>query len=112
MGKKENWRQKRKQGDNKQLEPETRQTTIHLHKRLHKVTFKRKAPTAVKNIKEFARKAMFTRDVRIDPELNQEIWRNGVRNVDRRIEVVFERKKNEDDEESKEKMFTLVKLAK
>jgi large subunit ribosomal protein L31e len=111
MGKKENWRQKRKQGENKQLEPETRQSIVHLHKRLHKVTFKRKAPTAVKEIKKLAKKTMFTNDVRIDPELNQEIWRNGVRNTDRRIEVVFERKKNENDEESKEKMFTLVKLA-
>jgi large subunit ribosomal protein L31e len=112
MGKKENWRQKRKQGDNKQLEPETRQTTIHLHKKLHKVTFKRKAPRAVKEIKEYARKTMFTNDVRIDPELNQELWRNGVRNIDRRIEVVMERKKNEDDEDTKEKLYTLVRLAK
>jgi large subunit ribosomal protein L31e len=112
MGKKENWRQKRKQGGDKHLEPETRTTIIHLHKRLHKVTFKRKAPTAVKNIKEYARRCMFTKDVRIDPELNQELWRNGVRNVDRRVEVVMERRKNEDDEESKEKMYTLVRLAK
>jgi large subunit ribosomal protein L31e len=112
MGKKENWRQKRKQGDNKALEPDTRTTTVHLHKRLHKATFKRKAPKAVKEIKEYARRTMFTRDVRIDPELNQELWRNGVRNVDRRVDVVMERRKNEDDEESKEKMYTLVKLAK
>jgi large subunit ribosomal protein L31e len=112
MGKKENWRQKRKQGDNKQLEPEVRQTIIHLHKKLHKVTFKRKAPRAVKEIKEYARKTMFTNDVRVDPELNQELWRNGVRNIDRRIEVVMERKKNEEDEDTKEKMYTLVRLAK
>ena len=111
MGKKENWRQKRKQGENKQLEPETRQTIIHLHKRLHKVTFKKKAPRAVKEIKEYARKCMFTKDVRIDPELNQELWRNGVRNIDRRIEVVMERRKNED-EEAKENLYTLVRLAK
>jgi large subunit ribosomal protein L31e len=82
-----------------------------LHKRLHKVTFKRKAPKAVKEIKEFARKSMFTEDVRIDPELNQELWRNGVRNVDKKIDIVMERKKNEEDEEAKEKFYTLVKLA-
>ena len=111
MGKKENWRQKRKQGEAKQLEPETRQTIIHLHKRLHKVTFKKKAPRAVKEIKSYAQKCMFTKDVRIDPELNQELWRNGVRNIDRRIEVVMERKRNED-EESNEKLYTLVRLAK
>jgi large subunit ribosomal protein L31e len=111
MGKKENWRQKRKQGENKQLEPDTRTSIIHLHKRLHGVQFKKKAPRAVKEIKEFARKTMLTRDVRIDPELNQELWRNGVRNVDRRVEVVMERRKNEDEEDSKEQMYTLVKLA-
>jgi large subunit ribosomal protein L31e len=112
MGKKENWRQKKKQGDKGQLEPETRTTIVHLHKRLHKVTFKRKAPTAVKVIKEQARRCMFTKDVRIDPELNQELWRNGVRNVDRRVEIVMERRKNEDDEDNKEKVYTLVRLAK
>ena len=53
---------------------------------------------------------MFTKDVRIDAELNKELWKNGVRNVARRISVVLERKKNEDDEEE-EKMYTLVKLA-
>jgi large subunit ribosomal protein L31e len=110
MGKKENWKLKRKQGD-KALDNETRTTSFNLHKRLHKVTFKRKAPRAVKEIKEFARKSMFTQDVRIDPELNQELWRNGVRNVDRKIEIVMERKKNEEDDDAKEKMYTLVKLA-
>jgi large subunit ribosomal protein L31e len=112
MGKKENWRQKRKQGEAKQLEPDTRTTTINLHKRLHGVQFKKKAPRAVKEIKDYARKAMFTKDVRIDPELNQELWRNGVRNVDRRVEVIMERRKNEDEEDAKEQMYTLVRLAK
>ena len=34
----------------------TRDYTINLHKRLHRVTFKRKAPRAVKEIKKFATK--------------------------------------------------------
>jgi large subunit ribosomal protein L31e len=55
---------------------------------------------------------MFTNDIRIDPELNQAIWANGIRNLDRRVDVVLERKKNEEDEESTEKMFTVVRLAK
>lgn len=83
---------------------------IHLHKMLHKCTFKRKAPTAVKKIKDFVRKIMFTKDVRIDTQLNQAIWRNGIRNVDRRIKVVLERKQIEDDEEAQEKFYTLVRL--
>lgn len=94
----------------KELEPKSRTTIINLHRRLYKTTFKRKAPTAVKQIKEHASKTMFTKDVRLDPTLNQHLWRNGVRNLDRRVNVVFERKKNED-EDAKHKFYTLVKLA-
>ena len=53
---------------------------------------------------------MYTEDVRIDPILNQQLWRNGIRNLDRRVDVVFDRRKNED-EEAKSKYYTLVKLA-
>jgi large subunit ribosomal protein L31e len=35
-----------------------REYTIHLHKRLHGVTFKNRAPNAVKEIKKFAFLAM------------------------------------------------------
>ena len=94
----------------KELQPVTRKLTINLHKQLHGEKFKKKAPKAVKVVKALAQKMMFTKDVRIDAELNKELWKNGVRNVARRISVVLERKKNEDDEEE-EKMYTLVKLA-
>merc|ERR1740139_1759040 len=50
---------------------------------------------------------MQTRDVRIDTKLNKAIWSQGVRNVPKRIRVRFSRKRNED-EDAKEKMFTLV----
>merc|ERR1740133_649045 len=50
---------------------------------------------------------MQTRDVRIDTKLNKAIWAQGVRNVPKRIRVRFSRKRNED-EDAKEKMFTLV----
>jgi large subunit ribosomal protein L31e len=53
---------------------------------------------------------MRTKDVRIDPELNKSLWNNGVRNLSPRVNVIFERKKNEEDEERKEKMYTVVKL--
>ena len=66
---------------------------------------------AGKVVKTLAQKMMFTKDVRVDPELNKELWRNGVRNVTRRISVIMERKKNEEDDEAEEKMYTLVKLA-
>ena len=95
----------------KELQPVTRKLTINLHKQLHGEKFKKKAPKAVKVVKTLAQKMMFTKDVRVDPELNKELWRNGVRNVTRRISVIMERKKNEEDDEAEEKMYTLVKLA-
>jgi hypothetical protein len=39
----------------------TREYTINLHKRLHGVAFKKKAPRAIKEIKAFAQKAMGTK---------------------------------------------------
>jgi len=113
MGKKSNNpRTKHSKGkkENVELDVKSVPTTLNLHRRLHKVTFKRKAPTAIKEVKDAARKTMFTEDVRVDPILNQHLWRNGVRNLDRRVNVVFDRKKNED-EEATQKFYTLVRLA-
>ena len=110
MGKKSKNIQKGK-GDKKELQALTRKITVNLHKQLHGVQFKKKAPCAVKVIKQLVRRNMLTKDVRIDPELNKEIWRNGVRNLPTRVEIIMDRKKNEDEEEGQEKMYTLVKLA-
>lgn len=52
----------------------TREYTIHMHKRLHTVSFKKRAPRAVKEIKKFAQKAMKTTDVRVDVKLNKAVW--------------------------------------
>ena len=52
-----------------------------------------------------AQKTMGTNDVRLDPKLNQEIWKLGVKDVPRRIRVRLERKRN-DDEDAKEKLYT------
>ena len=89
----------------------SRTLSINLHKRLHKATFKNKAPKAIKQIKEQAQRTMFTDDVRVDPEVNKFIWEHGIRNVARRVKLTFERKKNEEDDENTNKMYTLVKLA-
>ncbi|CAE7889346.1 RPL31 [Symbiodinium sp. KB8] len=50
---------------------------------------------------------MATSDVRIDTKLNKFIWHKGVRNIPRRVRVRISRLRNED-EEAKEKMYTLV----
>ena len=52
----------------------TKEYTINLHKRLHGVTFKKKAPKGIKEIKKFAEQQMKTKDVRIDVKLNKALW--------------------------------------
>lgn len=114
MGKKANHQRQPRKGRGqrqvRELDAKKVTTTVNLHRRLYKCTFKKKAPTAVKQIKEHARKTMNTRDVRVDHGLNAHLWRNGVRNLDRRVDIVMERRKNED-EDAQEKFYTLVKLA-
>lgn len=57
----------------------TRECTIHLNKRLHKIGFKKRSPRAIKIIRKFAEKEMNTEDVRIDTRLNKAIWSRGIR---------------------------------
>lgn len=58
----------------KKKTPATREYTINLHKRMHGITFKKRAPRAVKEVKKFATKMMGTGDVRVDVKLNKAIW--------------------------------------
>ncbi|MBN3292498.1 NPAS2 protein, partial [Polypterus senegalus] len=85
----------------------TREYTINVHKRIHGVGFKRRAPRALKEIRKFAMKEMGTPDVRIDTRLNKAVWAKGIRNVPYRIRVRLSRKRNED-EDSPNKLYTLV----
>lgn len=86
-----------------------RELTIHLHKYVHGHSFKDRAPRAVKTIRQAAQKMMRTQDVRLDENLNKAVWKQGVRNVPRRIRVRFSRRRNEDDK-AKEKYYTLATL--
>ncbi|KAK2556076.1 60S ribosomal protein L31 [Acropora cervicornis] len=65
----------------------TREYTINVHKRVHNVGFRRRAPRAIKEIRKFAEKMMGTPDVRIDTSLN---------------------KHRNEDEDSIHKLYTLV----
>jgi len=85
----------------------TREYTINIHKRIHGIGFKRRAPRAIKEIRKFAEKQMGTPDVRIDTRLNKHVWSKGVRNVPFRVRVRLARKRNED-EDSPNKLYTLV----
>lgn len=87
----------------------TRDYTIHLSKRIHKMQFKRRAPRAIKEIRKFAEKEMGTSDVRIDAHLNKFVWKNGIKNVPTRVRVRMNRKINDNDE-ADEKLYTLVQL--
>ncbi|PIK52298.1 putative 60S ribosomal protein L31 [Apostichopus japonicus] len=85
----------------------TREYTIHLHKRVFGMSFKKRAPRAIKEIKKFAQKMMGTDDVRVDTRLNKHIWAKGIRSVPYRVRVRLARKRNED-EDSIHKLFTLI----
>ena len=60
-------------GDKRQ-EVCTREYTINLGKRLHGITFKKRAPRAIKEIQKFAAKQMGTKVVRVDVKLNKAVW--------------------------------------
>ncbi len=49
--------------EKKVMEPVTRDYTINLHKRVHDIAFKKRAPRAVKEIRKFAQAVRFRRAV-------------------------------------------------
>uniref|UniRef100_A0A4X2KUD8 Large ribosomal subunit protein eL31 n=1 Tax=Vombatus ursinus TaxID=29139 RepID=A0A4X2KUD8_VOMUR len=59
----------------------TREYTINIHKRIHGVGFKKRAPQVLKEIRRFAMKEMGTPDVLIDTRLNKAVWAKGIRNA-------------------------------
>merc|ERR1711934_32541 len=91
----------------KSTEAVTREYTINLHKRLHGITFKKRAKRAIKEIRTFTQKEMKTTDVRLDVKLNRAVWANGVKNVPRRLRIQIQRRKN-DDEDASEEMYSIV----
>merc|ERR1711915_1144728 len=88
----------------------TREYTINLHKRIHGMQFKKRAPRAIREIKKFAEAMMGTPDVRIVVSLNKLVWSKGVRNVPRRARIRLARRHN--DEDSTHKLYTLVSAVK
>nr|XP_048306903.1 60S ribosomal protein L31-like [Myodes glareolus] len=83
------------------------ESTTNIHKRIHGVGFKKRAPRALKEIRKFVMKEMGTPDLRIDTRHNKAIWAKGIRNVPYRSWVRLSRKRNED-EDSPNKLYTLV----
>ncbi|XP_032611022.1 large ribosomal subunit protein eL31-like [Hylobates moloch] len=85
----------------------TREYTISIHKRIHAVGFKKRAPRALKEIRKFAMKEMGTPDVPLTPGSTKLSGAKGIRNVPYQIRVRLSRKRNED-EDSPNKLYTLV----
>ncbi|EAL46339.1 ribosomal protein L31e, putative [Entamoeba histolytica HM-1:IMSS-B] len=89
----------------KEMAPITREMTIHMHAYLHKESFKKRAPKAIKIIRFLAIKTMKTHVVKFDMGLNQFIWSQGIRSVADRIRVRMARLPIEGEEG---KFYTLV----
>ncbi|XP_045043711.2 large ribosomal subunit protein eL31-like [Desmodus rotundus] len=85
----------------------TREYTISIHKCIHGVGFKKRAPRSLKEIWKFAIKEMGTPDVCIDTRLIKAVWTKGISNVSYRIQAQLSRKHNED-EDSPNKLCTLI----
>ncbi|XP_049555548.1 60S ribosomal protein L31-like [Orcinus orca] len=85
----------------------TREYTNNIHKRIHGVGFKKRAPQALKEIRKSAMKKMGTPYVCIDTRINKAVWAKGIRNVLYHIRVRLSRKRNED-EDSPNKLYTFV----
>uniref|UniRef100_A0A2K6GY54 Large ribosomal subunit protein eL31 n=1 Tax=Propithecus coquereli TaxID=379532 RepID=A0A2K6GY54_PROCO len=97
----------KKKGHSAINEVVTREYTINIHKHIHGVGFKKRAPWALKEIRKFAMKEMGAPDVRIDTRLNKAVWAKGIRNVSYGIRVRLSRKRNED-EDSPNKLYIVV----
>lgn len=84
----------------------TCECTVHIHKYVKGVQFKKRAPKALKALREFASKEMRTKDVRIDESVNKFLWSQGIRNPPHRIRVRLSRKRCDDPD--KVHAYTLV----
>lgn len=85
----------------------TREYTINLFKKMKGSQNNNRAPKAIKEIKKFANRSMGTSDVRLDPKLNVELWKRGIKSVPFKLRLRISRKKNED-EKAKFPMFSYV----
>ncbi|EZG77691.1 60S ribosomal protein L31 [Gregarina niphandrodes] len=93
----------------KELEPLKIDCTVRLMRGVRCTAPKKHAPRAIRNLKAQAQKVMLTKDVRIDPQLNEAVWTKGVNHLPNKIRVRFNRKRNED-EDATERFYTVVEL--
>ena len=92
----------------------TMESTIHISPRVRGVGNKRRAPRAIKVIKDLCRRTMGTKDNRIDVKLNKYMWRTGIKNVPNRVRVRMSRKVHQQTEggaRGRGKLYTIISLA-
>jgi large subunit ribosomal protein L31e len=85
-------------------------TTIHLSKLIQGKTFHKRAPCAVKRIKNFVAKFLKVKDVKVDGPLNSFIWSQGVKGVPTRVRVRVQRKvaESRDGAGKRKRLYTVV----
>mmetsp|Transcript_17733 Transcript_17733/g.44825 ORF Transcript_17733/g.44825 Transcript_17733/m.44825 type:complete len:109 (+) Transcript_17733:963-1289(+) len=66
---------------------------LNLHKRMHGIKFKKRAPCAISEIKKFAQKVMGSKNIRIDTQLNKYLWVKGARHTPNRIRILMVKKR-------------------
>jgi len=92
----------------------TYEVTFNLASTLKRMCgMKRRAPRAVRSIKNYARKFMNTQVVKLDADLNKYLWSQGIRNPPKKLRLVLERKPletgEEEPEQGKQQYYTLIK---
>uniref|UniRef100_A0A4X1UEI1 Large ribosomal subunit protein eL31 n=1 Tax=Sus scrofa TaxID=9823 RepID=A0A4X1UEI1_PIG len=101
------WAPAKKGGEKKRGRSAINEVVTRIHKRIHGVGSKKRAPRALTEIRKFAMTEMGTPDVRINSRLNKAVWAKGIRNVPYQICAPLSRKRNED-EDSPNKLYPLV----
>eukprot|EP01100_Stratorugosa_tubuloviscum_P002887 TRINITY_DN168_c0_g1_i1.p1 TRINITY_DN168_c0_g1~~TRINITY_DN168_c0_g1_i1.p1 ORF type:complete len:176 (-),score=90.08 TRINITY_DN168_c0_g1_i1:152-679(-) len=87
------------------------EATINLHKLIHKIQFKKRAPRAMKEIRKFAAQFMKNDDVRIDTKVNKQVWSQGIKGVPFRVRVRLTKKTEKSEEQNTpNKVYILVQL--
>ncbi|KAG9391696.1 Ribosomal protein L31e [Carpediemonas membranifera] len=64
-----------------------REDTLNLKKRLHRVTFSKRAPKAIKELRAYAHTFSREAEVRIDAALNHYVWSKGIRHLPNSVRV-------------------------
>lgn len=82
-------RNENKQRKPKNTGPVTKEFTINLKKKLHKCTYKKKAPRAMRYIRKVVSREMNTTKVIIDDKLNKAVWSKVIYNILKHIKYYF-----------------------